>query len=409
MARIPVERKRRGIPWWAWLLIALAIAALLWMIFALVDDDEPRGDLLLLRPAASATSDPAAGTAAAGTTTTPDTLALPPAVAATATTASDQPAAGATITDPLQIITTPDQQSLIGRPVQLGGVPVQEVAGDAAFWVGPSQGEQLLVILDEVPTPNQPTEGRYDINPGQTITIFGELRAFPGIAEAKEQWGVADESKLADEQIYLHADRVEFAAAAQPATEQPAVASPRERFQQFWEQNGGLEIFGYPLTEPLEQNGRTVQYFERARLELHPENPQLYQIVPGRVGAEVMEARGIPWQSQAVSSAPVAGCLYFPETQHNVCNQQPGTGFLNYWLTHGVELDGQPGASYAESLALFGKPLSEPYLYATANGEVVQVQWFERARFEWHPGNRPETQVLLGRLGAELLEQQPVQ
>ncbi len=401
MARIPVERKRRGIPWWAWLLIALAIAALLWLLFELLDDDEPRDDLLPVTSATSAALDPVIGTAATATASAVPGLATGPAAAAT--TASDQLPAGATITDPLLIINAADQPSLVGSRVQLESVPVQEVVGDVAFWVGPSQDEPLLVVLDEAPTPGQPTEGRYDINPGQAITIFGELRAFPGVAQAQQQWGVSDEARLADEQIYLHADRIEFVAAQQ------ATASAKERFQQFWEQNGGLEIFGYPLTEPLEQNGRTVQYFERARLELHPDNSPPYEVMPGRVGAEVMEARGIPWRSQAVSSAPVGGCLYFAETQHNVCNQQPGTGFLNYWSTHGVELDGQPGASYAESLALFGKPLSEPYLYATANGEVVQVQWFERARFEWRPGNPPQTKVLLGRLGAELLEQRPQQ
>ena len=399
MARIPVERKRRGIPWWVWLLIALAIAALLWLLFELRDDDE-LGDVLPVA-ATSAALDPAIGTAATATAPGAPDLGIGPA--ATAPAASDQLPAGAPITDALLIINAPDRPSLVGRRVQLESVPVQAVTGDVAFWVGPSQGEPLLVVLDEVPTPDQPTEGRYDINPGQTITIFGELRPFPGVAQAQQQWGVSDEPRLADEQIYLHADRIDFAAAPQPA------ANAQERFQQFWEQNGGLAIFGYPLTEPLQENGRTVQYFERTRLELHPDNPPPYQVIPGRAGAEVMEARGISWQSQAVSPAPVGGCLYFAETQHNVCNQQAGTGFLNYWSTHGVEFDGQPSTSYAESLALFGKPLSEPYLYATANGEVVQVQWFERARFEWRPGNPPQTQVLLGRLGAELLEQRPQQ
>jgi hypothetical protein len=33
---------------------------------------------------------------------------------------------------------------------------------------------------------------------------------------------------------------------------------------------------------------------------------------------------------------------------------------------------------------------------------MFQVQWFERARFEWHPGNADSYRVLLGRLGAEV-------
>ena len=40
------------------------------------------------------------------------------------------------------------------------------------------------------------------------------------------------------------------------------------KFKDFWTQNGGLEIFGYPISEVVDQNGTKVQYFERARFEL---------------------------------------------------------------------------------------------------------------------------------------------
>jgi hypothetical protein len=48
-------------------------------------------------------------------------------------------------------------------------------------------------------------------------------------------------------------------------------------FLTYWNQFGGLPIFGYPLSEQLQEvsttDGKTytVQYFERARFELHPE------------------------------------------------------------------------------------------------------------------------------------------
>lgn len=47
----------------------------------------------------------------------------------------------------------------------------------------------------------------------------------------------------------------------------------RGEFKNFWERRGGLEIFGYPLSEEITErlsDGRnyTVQYFERARFEL---------------------------------------------------------------------------------------------------------------------------------------------
>ncbi len=46
-------------------------------------------------------------------------------------------------------------------------------------------------------------------------------------------------------------------------------------FREFWGQNGGLAIFGYPISEelpaPMGDQTDTVQYFERARFEYHPE------------------------------------------------------------------------------------------------------------------------------------------
>ena len=47
--------------------------------------------------------------------------------------------------------------------------------------------------------------------------------------------------------------------------------SLRGAFRDYWERNGGLEQFGFPLTEELNENGLTVQWFERARFEYHPE------------------------------------------------------------------------------------------------------------------------------------------
>lgn len=57
-------------------------------------------------------------------------------------------------------------------------------------------------------------------------------------------------------------------------------------FLAYWERNGGLPIFGYPLTGERSEDGRTVQYFERAVFEWHPEKPLEYQVLLRRLGAE---------------------------------------------------------------------------------------------------------------------------
>jgi subtilisin family serine protease len=167
------------------------------------------------------------------------------------------------------------------------------------------------------------------------------------------------------------------------------------RFLEFWRDNGGLPVFGYPLT--AQNEGEIVsQTFERTRFEHHPQNSAPYDVLLGRVGVEALEAQGRDWWSfPTVDSAP-EGCLYFAETQHSLCGE-----FKNYWERHGLEFDGQPGSSYAESLALFGMPVSEPQQETLEDGSVLLVQWFERARFEHHPQNSAPYDVLLGRLTAD--------
>ncbi len=154
-------------------------------------------------------------------------------------------------------------------------------------------------------------------------------------------------------------------------------------FLETWERLGGLPNFGYPLTRPYYDPalGLVVQYTERARFELHrlPDGGEI--VLLGRLGAELRpaepEAHFAPAQPGAAES-----CVYFPETQHNLC-----AGFRAYWEAFG-------------GLAVFGYPLSEEFV---EDGTVVQ--YFERARFEWHPGQWPERyDVLLTRLGAEAVE-----
>lgn len=171
------------------------------------------------------------------------------------------------------------------------------------------------------------------------------------------------------------------------------------RIRQFWEQNGGLAVFGYPLGPQLEEQieGRAVQaqWFERTRLELHPENPAPYDVLLGRVGVEALAAQGRDWFSFPTNPQQ-EGCTYFAETGHNVCG-----AVLRAWQASGLQLDGRPGVSFAESLALFGLPLGDEQT-ETIEGREYRVQWFERGRFELHPENQPPYDVLLGRLGAEL-------
>jgi hypothetical protein len=169
----------------------------------------------------------------------------------------------------------------------------------------------------------------------------------------------------------------------------------------FWARNGGLPVFGYPTTAQQEQQieGRALmaQAFERNRLELHPENQAPYDVLLGRLGADLLARQGRDWNS--FPKADPGAAYYFDATGHAIAPQ-----FWPYWSSRGLELDGRPGISAAESLALFGLPLSEAAVELNpTDGKPYLTQWFERARFELHPENAgTPSEVLLGLLGREL-------
>ncbi len=168
-------------------------------------------------------------------------------------------------------------------------------------------------------------------------------------------------------------------------------------FRFYWEQFGGLAIFGYPLTDEFVDpaTGRVTQWFERARFEWHPGRyPERHDVLLGLLGREL-----VAWREQNDPTFPTGpfspvgpnpGCLHFAETGHNLCG-----GFRAYWERFG-------------GLAVFGYPISEEFREVNPDdGQEYVVQYFERQRFEWHPGAWPERyDVLLGRLGHTLLEVQ---
>jgi hypothetical protein len=172
------------------------------------------------------------------------------------------------------------------------------------------------------------------------------------------------------------------------------------RFAEYWQQNGGLPVFGFPISPArLENVGGAqvlVQQFERNRFELRPENARPYDVLLGRLGDERLRQLGRDWQGEPkAASSSQAGCQYFGETSHLVCD-----AFLRYWQSNGLSLDSRAGFTAAESLALFGLPLTEARTEVGSDGKEYLTQWFERARFELHPEVGANV-VLLGLLGRE--------
>src|SRR5947208_1748351 len=69
------------------------------------------------------------------------------------------------------------------------------------------------------------------------------------------------------------------------------------RFLEYWNQNGGLAQQGYPISDEFQEksdlDGKTytVQYFQRAVFEWHPENQALYDVLLSQLGKFRLDAR----------------------------------------------------------------------------------------------------------------------
>ncbi len=148
-------------------------------------------------------------------------------------------------------------------------------------------------------------------------------------------------------------------------------------FRTFWHANGGLARFGYPLTEEFVENGISVQYFERGRLEFRDGKVSI-----GNLGTELVQGmtgqpfRPIPFFVSTDDN------IYFGPTRHSISGP-----FLDFWRANG-RIDGM------------GYPVSEPY----SPSDGLEIQWFERARFEWHRDFPEGRRIVLANIGTELLQ-----
>ncbi|MGC8787602.1 MAG: hypothetical protein ACP5Q1_09285 [Anaerolineae bacterium] len=115
-------------------------------------------------------------------------------------------------------------------------------------------------------------------------------------------------------QLTLLGDLLGYRAPPIPASSIPPPSHPQRRyypqtghtlsytFLEYFDRHGGLDVFGYPITELILENGIVVQYFQRGKMEWHPENPIPYQVTLGNLGDEYIRRTNLP----ASYLAPVA-------------------------------------------------------------------------------------------------------
>lgn len=134
-------------------------------------------------------------------------------------------------------------------------------------------------------------------------------------------------------------------------------------------------VFGLPITEAFTTNtppGLTVQYFQRARFELHADQPEGLRVQMTGLGRLLYRSG-----RQAMAVTTPGACRSF-QSGYSVCYD-----FLAFFDAHG-------------GLNRFGYPISA-FEFQT-DGRITQT--FERARFDWYP-DRPRGQnIVLADLGS---------
>jgi plastocyanin len=160
----------------------------------------------------------------------------------------------------------------------------------------------------------------------------------------------------------------------------------RGLFRRYWDERGGLAQQGFPISEEMQEKSDTdgkyytVQYFERAVFEHHPENAAPNDVLLSLLGVFRYGEKypdGAPGQKASTQNA-----FRFPETGKTL-----GGKFREYWNAHG-------------GLAQQGYPISDEFREKSdLDGKTYLVQYFERAVFEYHPENDPPYDVLLSQLG----------
>ncbi|MDQ6694278.1 MAG: PQQ-dependent sugar dehydrogenase [Chloroflexota bacterium] len=163
--------------------------------------------------------------------------------------------------------------------------------------------------------------------------------------------------------------------------------SVQGKFLDYWNGHGGLGQQGFPISgemqEKSDNDGKTytVQYFERAVFEAHPENPAPNDVLLSLLGAQLYKQK-YPSGAPGQTANRETGAHLFTETGKSV-----GGLFRSYWNSHG-------------GLAQQGYPVSEEFTERSdLDGKSYKVQFFQRAILEYHPENQPPYNVLLSQLG----------
>jgi hypothetical protein len=208
----------------------------------------------------------------------------------------------------------------------------------------------------------------------------------------------------------------------------PPVAEP---FRDYYAQHQGIRVLGYPLTDLVEVDGYTAQYFEKGRIEDHratEPNPN-WQFTYGRLTAELLERDpqgsvtgtsitydelqdAAAWRNRHAPPAgfrggttPMRGGTFVPYDPF--LRPAPGSIVPSTFWRYINRTDLFPGGWLHD----IGLPMTDAFMVSTYKyGEWrdILIQGFERTVLTYDPKNPASWQVERGNIGADALRTLPV-
>lgn len=121
-----------------------------------------------------------------------------------------------------EILQEHEKRNLLGRDVALWRVPVERVVGNYTFWVGSDATRRVpVVLLGELTSRQQ--EAETAVQPGDTLAVFGTIRAVREVRHLDEAWAMDEEEweRVQQAVIYVSAIRVEHLARSDAAGRPP--------------------------------------------------------------------------------------------------------------------------------------------------------------------------------------------
>ena len=212
MSEVNIEQKETGgVPWWAWLLGALVLGALIWFatstmsgrpadqvavgadngaLVADADNSAMMADNSAMMADNSAMMADNSAMMADNSAMADTNAAMSNDVSMSGNSTVASAPTGEAITDILSIVDAREPSELYGKTVQLKGAPVQ-AAGTKVFWIGPSFEQKMLVVTDDSTNMNGINTG---VKVEDRVDIEGTLMEISDFNDAKAKYKLDDDA-----------------------------------------------------------------------------------------------------------------------------------------------------------------------------------------------------------------------